>query len=105
MDDAVEFRKRFEQQFSQLEIYAKEQEVHLQEHIQHIHLLVQEKQLVETEREQLRNYLEECEARLKVAQQHLAKKVKEATILSEKVEEQKTSLADFRRLTSFKRPN
>ena len=95
LEDAVEVRKRAEQQVSQLEIYAKEQETHLQEHIQHMHLLEREKQSVETEREQLRNYLEECEARLKVAQQHLAKKVKEATLLSERVEEQQVSLADF----------
>lgn len=95
LEEAVEGRAQAEQHLNQLEMIAANQETQLQEFAQQIQLLHQEKQTLEDERDQLKTLLEESEMRLKVAQQHLAKKVKEAALLSEKLEEQQVNLTDF----------
>jgi chromosome segregation ATPase len=95
LDEAVEVRSQTEQHLIQLETIAANQETQLQELEKQFHLLDQEKQTLEVERAQIKILLEESETRLKIAQQHLAKKVKEAAFLSEKVDEQQGNIADF----------
>jgi hypothetical protein len=71
---------------------------HLKNRLHQLEIVTQEKdhiqEKLEFEKEQMRILLEEAEARLKVAQQHLAKKVKEATRLNEKMDEQQTHFMD-----------
>jgi chromosome segregation ATPase len=95
LEEAVEGRAQAEQHLAHLEMIAKNQGIQLQELAEQLQLLHQEKQTLEVERDQVKTLLEECETRLKIAQQHLAKKVKEAALLSEKVEEQQGNLADL----------
>jgi len=92
LEEAVEARMQLEEHLDHLEAIAANQETQLQESAEQMQMLHQEKISIESERNQLRIILDECEGRLKVAQQHLAKKVKEAAILSEKAEEQQLSL-------------
>lgn len=58
-------------------------------------ILQEEKNNLETEKEQLKISFNDSESRLKVAQQHLAKKVKETALLNEKVEVQHLNLKDM----------
>lgn len=95
LEDAVERRAQAEQHFAQLETDRANQEKQLHDISQQLELIQQEKQALENERDQLKILVEEGETRLKVAQQHLAKKVKEAALLTEKVEEQQADLSDY----------
>jgi chromosome segregation ATPase len=103
LEEAVEGRSQAEQHLTQLEMIAANQESQLQKLDQQLQLLQQEKQTLENERDQLKILLEESETRLKVAQQHLAKKVKEAALLSEKLEEQQVNLAEFIQTTEYQK--
>ncbi len=95
LDEAVETRVQAQGHLAELESIAKHQAIQLHELAEQLQSLQQEKQALEIESEQLRTLLEESETRLKVAQQHLAKKVKETALLTEKVEEQQINLTDF----------
>jgi chromosome segregation ATPase len=95
LEEATEARQQMDVHLNQLEAIAANQETQLQEFAEQLQMLHQGKDTLESERDQLKILLEESEARLKVAQQHLAKKVKEAALLSEKLEEQQASLTDF----------
>ena len=95
LDEAIEVREQAEKNLIQSEITASHQETQLQELKQQLQHRFQEKQSLEGERDQLKTLLEESETRLKVAQQHLAKKVKELALLSEKMEEQEANIADL----------
>ena len=95
LEEADEMRAQMEQHLIELEAIATNQESQLQEFDKQLQLLYQEKQTLETDRDQLKILLDESETRLKVAQQHLAKKVKESALLAGKVEEQQASLVDF----------
>lgn len=81
-----------EHQCKQLQLQLEHQSSNLNSFQTQLH---QEKQALEYERDQQKILLDENETRLRVAQQHLAKKVKEAALLNEKVEEQQVHLADF----------
>jgi chromosome segregation ATPase len=95
LEEVIEVRTQMEQHLTELEAIATNQESQLQEFDAQMQLLQQEKQTLETDRDQLKTLLDESETRLKIAQQHLAKKVKEAAVLSEKVEEQQVNLSDL----------
>jgi chromosome segregation ATPase len=95
LEEAIEIRSQLENHLTELESLTSHQEAQLQESIQQLQGIHQEKHTLEAERDQIKTLLEESEMRLKVAQQHLAKKVKEGALLSEKVEEQQAHLADF----------
>ncbi len=94
LDEAIDSRIQAEQQVIQLDGIIKEQDHQLAEKGDQCLLLMQEKAVAEAHIQELRSLLDESESRLKVAQQHLAKKVKEAAILTEKVESQQTNLDD-----------
>lgn len=95
LEETIEARQQMDVHLNQLEAIAANQETQLQEFAEQLQLLHQGKEILESERDQLKILLEESEARLKVAQQHLAKKVKEAALLSEKLEEQQAHLTDL----------
>lgn len=103
LEEAIEARIQAEQQLAHLEDVIKEQERRWHEHEQHMLAIDQGKQELLFECEQLRALLEDSETRLKVAQQHLAKKVKEATLLNERVEEQQVSLNDLTEIVEHQR--
>ncbi len=98
LEEALNVRSQAEHQMAQLESLAQEQRMHLQEHTHQILSLDQDKQMLLLECQQFKNLLEESEARLKVAQQHLAKKVKEAALLNEKLEEHHNHLIDLEQI-------
>lgn len=93
-EEEGEMRIKAEHCLKEIEAIANHQEMQLKESIQQLQTLQQERLALEEERDQLRISFEETEARLKVAQQHLAKKVKETALLGEKVEEQHLHLTD-----------
>jgi chromosome segregation ATPase len=95
LEEVSEIRTQMEKNLIELEEIAAHQESQLQEFDAQMQVLHQEKQTLEADRDQFKTLLEESETRLKIAQQHLAKKVKEAAVLSEKVEEQQTHLSDL----------
>ncbi len=103
LEEAIEMRAQTEQHLIQLETIAANQESQLQEFAQQLQILNQEKGILEAERDQIKSLLGESETRLKVAQQHLAKKVKEAALLSEKLEEQQISLTDFAQTIEYQK--
>lgn len=70
----------------------KERDSHLAESGEQMVRLMREKAALESRLQESCIVLEESESRLKIAQQHLAKKVKETTLLTEKVEEQQANL-------------
>jgi chromosome segregation ATPase len=92
LDEALNHRIQVEFQINQLQEVVQLQELQLKEQNAQLADMNQEKMLLQTEMEQTCELLEENENRLKVAQQHLAKKVKEVTLLNEKVDEQLTEL-------------
>lgn len=95
LEEAVELRTQAEEQLMLVKETSAKLEVQLAELSQQMEMLQEEGKVLEAERDQLRVLLDESETRLKVAQQHLAKKVKESTLLTERVEEQQNSLADM----------
>lgn len=95
LEEAIEARMQMDGHVNQLEAIAANQETQLQEFVEQLQVLHQEKGLIESERDQFKMLLDESETRLKMAQQHLAKKVKESALLSEKIEEQQSDLADI----------
>lgn len=102
-EEAIEMRIEAEQHLNHLEAIATNQENQLQEFAQQLQFLDQEKGVLESERDQLKNLLDESETRLKVAQQHLAKKVKESALLSERSEEQQMHLAEFAQTIEYQK--
>lgn len=62
---------------------------------QQISILRQDKIHLEDTLTNITRYQDEQEARIKVAQQHLGKKVKEVALLNEKIEEQKAQISDL----------
>lgn len=103
LDEAVDSRRLADQQLFHLEDIAAKQEFQLQDFSLQLQSMCQEKESFESERNQLQLLLEECETRLKVAQQHLAKKVKEAALLGEKLEEERTNLTNFAQTIEFQK--
>jgi len=108
LEQATEMRSQAEQYLTQLDTIAANQEVQLQEFAQQLQVLNQEKGTLESERDQLKILLDESEAalptfRLKIAQQHLAKKVKEGALLSEKLEEQQVNLSEFAQTIEYQK--
>lgn len=97
-EEAVEIRIQTDIHLNQIEAMATRQKVQLQEFSQQAQTLSHEKEELETERNHLKTLLEESESRLKIAQQHLAKKVKEAALLSGKLEEEQLQLAEYSQL-------
>ena len=95
LEEEIDLRLQSDQHLNQLEAIAANQETQLQEFALQLQAHQIEKATLEAERDHLKNALEEGDMRLKVAQQHLAKKVKEAAILSEKQQEVQANASEF----------
>lgn len=65
--------------------------------------LQQESRQLLAENERLKNLLEEMEGRFRTAQQHLAKRVKEASLLSERAEESQANLVQFAQIVELQK--
>jgi len=95
LEEVIEIRVQADVHIHQLESIAANQECQLQAFTDQLQTITQEKESLEIEKNQLKLLLEESEARMKIAQQHLAKKVKEAAVLTADLEEQQASLKVF----------
>lgn len=103
LEEAVENQSQTEYHLNNLETLATHQETQIQEFVIHIETLSQEKETFESDRNQLKILLDESEARLKMAQQHLAKKVKEVAFLEEKLEEEHSNLTNFAQTIEYQK--
>lgn len=74
-------------------LHHKEQQI--EDNNSQLSLLTQEKYKLEDTLANSTRYQEELDVRIKVAQQHLGKKVKEVALMNEKMEEQKAQIADL----------
>lgn len=95
LDEEIEMRAKAEDHISELKTIVKNQETQLKVYAQQLEQLHEEKRILEIEKVEIQASLDDCENRIKISQQHLAKKVKESALLSEKVEEQQINLNDF----------
>ncbi len=78
------------------ELHALRQKFHEAEQLKATHeAAILDKDQINKELQELKAALEERDARIKIAQQHLAKKVKETNQLLDKVEEQKLRISDL----------
>lgn len=98
LEEALDGRLKAESEMHDLQELANRQELLTQEQAHQLSDLIQEKEHLSRDLEQLRHFFDESEARLKVAQQHLAKKVKEATLLTHKVDEQQNDLTTHQQI-------
>ena len=95
LEEAADIRSQAEEQLNGMRAVQSKQEAHLAELTQQLQMMQEESKNLEGDRDQLKILLDESETRLKVAQQHLAKKVKESALLAERVEEQQHSLSEM----------
>lgn len=98
LEENCEARLQAEKQLEALQEMTKSQQVLLLEQEQQLIELKQEREHLQQDIERLHQIMEEGEARIKMAQQHLAKKVKEAALLNEKVEEQQADLMEHQQI-------
>lgn len=103
LDETLDLRGKAEKQLIDLKEMSQENEQNLQNCYREIDQLLHSKQQLEGQVEQLHTLLEESEGRLKTAQQHLAKKVKESALLNEKLEEQQSYLFDLNQTVEIQR--
>ncbi len=103
LKEALEMRIQADLKSDHLETVASNQEFQLQEFAQQLQILEREKGDLESEKERTEMLLGESEMRLKVAQQHLAKKVKEVALLNEKLEQQEGHLTDFTQIIEYQK--
>lgn len=95
LDEIINLRQLAEKQLAHLDKLCKEQESQLIEKNHELEILNQEREHLQSDIQHLHELLGDTESRLKVAQQHLAKKVKEYALLAEKMDEQQNSLAEY----------
>lgn len=87
---------QLESKFEELQILVKRKETSLEELERAKSSIEKEKQASENEALQLKRKIEEVNSRAQMAQQHLAKKVKETTLLSEDLERKNHQLQESR---------
>lgn len=95
LEGAIEMRCQAESHLAELKSVSSHQALQVQEVTDQLKTLREERSSFEAERNQFKNLLDETETRLKMAQQHLAKKVKEVTLLNERTEEQQMALSNL----------
>ena len=94
LNESIDSRVYTEEYLSNMTLLAKEQEMTIEEQNTQLIRLIQEKDEVYDELNHIRHLFEESEEQLIAAQQHLAKKVKEATFLNEQIIEVQSSYND-----------
>lgn len=95
MEDQKAQQTAFEKDLQNIQDVAREKDRYIDELNHKVAMALQEKQRLEINLQNLKNQNEEQESNLKIAQQHLAKKVKEATLYSEKIDEQNMQISDL----------
>ena len=98
LEENCEARLRAEEQLEALQSMTKKQQVQLLDQEKKVTDFEHERKQLQQEVQRLCQQVEETEGRLKIAQQHLAKKVKEMAILNEKLEVQQTDLLEHQEL-------
>ncbi len=100
LDETLELYSRTEKQLTIEKEINSVQIKELQEKQEKLQNLMQEREDLLIEMESLHLLKEEAEANLQIAQQHLAKKVKEVTVLEEQLEQQSLSLEDYAQMNA-----
>ena len=95
LDEMIELRISAEKQIEEMQTLSQEQEMQLIDKGLERESLIQEREHLLADIEHLHHLLSDSESNLKIAQQHLAKKVKESALLVEKVEEHQNDLTEF----------
>ncbi len=95
LEETIHLRLQAEMQLEKMDGWAAEQAKQFSEKCRESDLLMQERDHLQSDIQHLHELLSDAELRLKVAQQHLAKKVKESALLVERVEEQQNNIADY----------
>lgn len=95
MDETIELRLKAEEQLIELNSFMSKQTALLIDKEKESQQLVQEREHLFADIQHLHELLADAESRLKIAQQHLAKKVKEAAMLVEKVEEHQNDISQY----------
>jgi hypothetical protein len=91
-EETIQLRFKAEQDLLGLESVVKDHKALILQKEEELLSYVQEKESLYAEKDQFKAIQEDSESKLKTAQQHLAKKVKESTLLSEKVQELQNQL-------------
>lgn len=94
----IEHRARiheFEQTIQRYQDSLRQKEIQVEELNNHVSHLTQEKYKADEASTNALRMQEDQEARIKIAQQHLGKKVKEAALMSEKINEQRMTITDL----------
>jgi hypothetical protein len=99
LDETVEARNHLQKQLLEKESALTIKDETLSNLDKLLTLTNQEKEALEVEFTQLRSLIEDSEMQLKVAQLHLAKKVKESTLQEEKIHEQQAQLEEIRQFS------
>lgn len=99
LEEALEWRTETERHLQAFYQKREEEEKKLQDELELLERICQEKEYLKEEKEKMSLLLEENETRLKIAQQHLAKKVKETALLNQKIEEQQVHVTELFQLT------
>lgn len=94
LEETLDARVKAEYQLSELLESVKDQKELLNDQQNKLDFLTKDHESLLEEIKETHATLEETESKLKLAQQHLGKKVKETTILNEKLEEQQNYLID-----------
>lgn len=95
LEESEEARAQAELYLTNLQEASSKQEEQINSFTQELQIVQEERKNLEAERDQIKISLDEGETRLKVAQQHLAKKVKESALLNERVDEQQNNLTEM----------
>jgi chromosome segregation ATPase len=94
LEEALEIRVKSEQEVMRFSEILNEKKQHLLEKDNQIQQLLKVTEMKEAHLQEMSHLVNESESRFKIAQQHLAKKVKESAILSEKLENQQKGLEE-----------
>lgn len=105
LDDSQASKKIMEKKFEELQNSSKQKEMNLEDLKREQQYILNEKTRIENEKikfeseiSQLKRKIEETESKAQIAQQHLAKKVKETTLLSEELEKKAKKNAELQQI-------
>lgn len=95
LEEAWQGRLQAEDELKRLQAMIQTQEAFLIESKEQVEAVMQERENMQQNIQRLTLLLEESETQLKIAQQHLAKKVKEVTLLAEKIETRQAESTEY----------
>ncbi len=98
LEELMELRICAEKQLDELQVFSQEQGMHLKDKQAELESLIHEREHLLADIELLHKLVDDSETNLNTAQHHLAKKLKETTLLTEQFEEQQNNLKHFQLL-------